>query len=274
MSENMENGDVFSETDGGEEYVTEDMEDVGEAELDGVPEADVEEEIELSDGDGTELPPSDEEEVESAAPDERDRIIAELRAQLAAEKSNADDLKSLTKETLEKMGLTVGDDLTDAMERAVAESDGVSVEEYKRRRQDSIELKRHKEAERRRAFDELTANDLSELKRSFPELLKKGSINDCFDSFGDFAEFGKLRDAGISPKRAYLAINGDKIRDRQAAAAQQRAASDGKRHITSVAPKRAADDGVSIPKETMREWRELFPDKTDREIRSLYKQSL
>ena len=40
-----------------------------------------------------------------------------------------------------------------------------------------------------------------------------------FDSFADFVQFGKLRDSGVAPKTAYLAVNGDKVRTKQAAAA-------------------------------------------------------
>lgn len=206
--------------------------------------------------------------------DEKDAIIADLKAQLATEKSNNAHLRNLSTETLEKMGISVGDDVTDTMERTVAESEGISVEEYRKRRQDSANLAQQKEAEKRQAYEQLAANDLSELKKSFPDLLKKGKINDCFDDFDDFVEFGRLRDAGVSPKRAYLAVNGDKVRNQQAIAAQRKAASDGKKHITSVAPKKASDDNVVMPKETLREWRDLFPGKTDKEIRALYKQSL
>lgn len=206
--------------------------------------------------------------------DEKDAIIADLKAQLATEKSNNAHLRNLSTETLEKMGISVGDDVTDTMERTVAESEGISVEEYRKRRQDSASLAQQKEAEKRQAYEQLAANDLSELKKSFPDLLKKGKINDCFDDFDDFVEFGRLRDAGVSPKRAYLAVNGDKVRNQQAIAAQRKAASDGKKHITSVAPKKASDDNVVMPKETLREWRDLFPGKTDKEIRALYKQSL
>lgn len=206
--------------------------------------------------------------------DEKDAIIADLKAQLATEKSTNAHLRNLSTETLEKMGISVGDNVTDTMERTVAESEGISVEEYRKRRQDSASLAQQKEAEKRQAYEQLAANDLSELKKSFPDLLKKGKINDCFDDFDDFVEFGRLRDAGVSPKRAYLAVNGDKVRNQQAIAAQRKAASDGKKHITSVAPKKASDDNVVMPKETLREWRDLFPGKTDKEIRALYKQSL
>lgn len=242
-----------------------------------IEEVDEDDELDESDetDEETETSGDDGESADTAAtPDEKDTLIADLRAQLAAEKSNFANLKNLSKETLEKMGIFVEGDVTDTMERTVAESEGVSVEEYRKRRQDSISLAQQKEVEKRQAFETLAASDLSELKKSFPDLLEKGKINDCFDSFDDFVEFGRLRDAGISPKKAYLAVNGDKVRNSQAVAAQRKAASDGKKHITSVAPKKASDDNVIMPKETLREWRDLFPGKSDKEIRALYKQSL
>ena len=82
------------------------------------------------------------------------------------------------------------------------------------------------------------------------------------------------RDSGVAPKTAYLAVNGDKVRTKQAAAAQQKAASGGKEHLNSAVTKKASGDNVVMPKEVMREWKDLFPDKTEKEIKQLYKQSL
>lgn len=276
----VDNDESFDLDGNSDEDIDDTLDDDNDEEIDTVDEDDELDESEETDEDGEESEESEEntdgkpESDTAAQPDERDSLIAELKAQLAAEKSNVANLKNLSKETLEKMGISVEGDVTDTMEKTVAESEGVSVEEYRKRRQDSITLAQQKEAEKRQKFEELAANDLSELKKSFPDLLEKGKINDCFDSFEDFVEFGRLRDAGISTKKAYLAVNGDKVRNQQAIAAQRKAASDGKKHITSVAPKKASDDGVIMPKETLREWRDLFPGKTDKEIRSLYKQSL
>lgn len=254
------------------------LDDDSDEDIDDIDEVDeVDEEDELDESDEE----TDEEESDdgksddaTAKPDEKDAIIEDLKRQLSAEKNNVANLKHLSKETLEKMGIDVDGDVADVMEKTVAESEGVSVEEYRKRKQESIDLANEKENAKRQAFEKLAASDLSELKKSFPDLLEKGRINDCFDSFDDFVEFGRLRDAGISPKKAYLAVNGDKVRNQQAIAAQRKATSDGKKHITSVAPKKASNDDIVMPKETLREWRDLFPDKTDKEIRALYKQSL
>ena len=126
----------------------------------------------------------------------------------------------------------------------------------------------------RQRFEQLAASDLAELKKSFPDLLQVDNIRNAFKSMEDFVQFGKLRDSGVAPKTAYMAVNGEQVRTTQAQAAQKKVAGDGKRHITSVAPKKASDTNVVMPKETLLEWRDNFPELSDAEIRKLYKETL
>ena len=136
------------------------------------------------------------------------------------------------------------------------------------------ELETAKQSLARQRFEQLAASDLAELKKSFPDLLQVDNIRNAFKSMEDFVQFGKLRDSGVAPKTAYMAVNGEQVRTAQAQAAQKKVAGDGKRHITSVAPKKASDTSVVMPKETLREWRDNFPELTDAEIRKLYKETL
>ena len=206
--------------------------------------------------------------------DGKDAEIAELRKQLAAKDAELGNVRNLSKETLQKMGVTVDGSVEEALEKANAESEGVSVEEYRKTRAQTAEAQAAERQAKQQAFEELAASDLSELKKSFPDLLKNKHIADCFDSFADFMQFGKLRDSGIEPKTAYLAVNGDKVRTKQAAAAQQKAASGGKEHLNSAVTKKASGDNVVMPREALVQWRELFPNLSDKEIKALYKQSL
>ena len=169
------------------------------------------------------------------------------------------NVRNLSRETLQKMGVQVDGSVEEALEKANAESEGISLEEYRKARAATAEAQAADRQAKQQAFEKLAAADLSELKKSFPDLLKQTHIKDCFDSMADFIQFGKLRDSGVAPKTAYLAVNGDKVRTKQAAAAQQKAASGG---------------NVVLPNEVMREWKDLFPDKTEKEIKQLYKQSL
>ena len=158
------------------------------------------------------------------------------------------------------MGVNVDGSVEEALEKANAESEGVSLEDYRKRRAETAEAQAAERQAKQQKFEELAASDLSELKKSFPDLLKNKHIADCFDSFADFVQFGKLRDSGVAPKTAYLAVNGDKVRTKQAAAAQQKAASGGKEHLNSAVTKKASGDNVVMPKEVMREWKDLFPE--------------
>ena len=166
--------------------------------------------------------------------EEKDAIIENLKKQNSKFRAQA-------KETLEKLGFKVdGDNVEEALEQAAAESDGVSLEEYRKTKDDAAEVEQARETLRRQKFETLAANDLAELKKSFPDLLETKQIKDAFANIDEFAKFGRLRDSGIDAKTAYLAVKGNDVRAKQSAAATQKAVNDGKNHITSVAPKKAA----------------------------------
>lgn len=242
---------------------------------------DEDEDGDISDEDD-ELDESDEESEETDDADTgdetagKDDTTSKLNEQLETEKATRTRLENQARKTLKSLGIEVkeGETLEEALERVDAETEGVSLKEYRKSKREAEETQRAKELLQRQKFEELAANDLAELKKSFPDLLDKGHIKDCFNSFEDFVQFGRFRDAGIKAKEAYIAVNSDKVLTAQQKAAQQKAASDGKRHITSVAPKAANAESVVMPKETLKEWRDMFPNLTDKEIRKLYKQTI
>jgi hypothetical protein len=178
------------------------------------------------------------------------------------------------KEALEMLGIKVNGDVTEALDTIAAETAGKTLEEYRRERDEQAELEKAKQELARQRFEQLCASDLAEIKKSFPDVLKVTNIRTLFNTKEDFVKFGKLRDSGIDPKTAYMAVNGEQVRAAQAQAAQNKVASNGKGHITSVAPKKASDNSVFMPKETLKEWRETFPNLSDKQIRELYKQTL
>ncbi len=261
------------DTDIDDEEMDDAEEDDGEDELD---ETDADENNDETDTEGDDKGDKSNEDAPAAesATDKKDAQIEDLRKQLAAKDSELSNVRNLSKETLQKMGVKVDGTVEEALERANAESEGVSLEDYRKARAATAEAQAAERQLKQQKFEELAANDLSELKKSFPDLLGNKHIADCFDTFADFVQFGKLRDSGIEPKTAYLAINGDKVRAKQTAAAQQKAASGGKDHLNSAVTRKASGDNVVMPKETMREWKELFPHLSEKEIKALYKQSL
>ncbi len=240
--------------------------DDGEDELD---ETETDENDDETDAESDEDDPAAE-----SATDDTDAQNEELRKQLAAKDATIDNIRNLSKETLQKMGVKVDGSVEEALEKANAESEGISVEDYRKARAATAEAQVAERQAKQQAFEALAAADLSELKKSFPDLLKQTHIKDCFDSMADFVQFGKLRDSGVEPKTAYLAVNGDKVRTKQAAAAQQKAASGGKEHLNSAVSKKASGNNTVIPKEELQQFRDMFPNLSDKELRALYKQTL
>lgn len=216
----------------------------------------------------------DEEVDEEPQVSEKDAKIAELERQHEVDETKYVKFEQQVKDTLEKLGIPVNGDVKEALDRTAAEMEGKTLEEYRREKDEKAEIENARQTLARQKFEQLAASDLAELKKSFPDLLKADNIRKCFDSMEDFIQFGKLRDSGVAPKTAYMAVNGEKVRTAQAQAVQKKVASGGKNHITSVAPKKASDSNVVMPKAELQEWRNTFPDLSDAEIRKLYKETL
>ena len=256
--------DVDAEENEEEETDADDLEESDEGE-----ELDDPDEEEETDGE-------DDEEIdqEETQVSEKDAKIAELESQNEAQKLGRAKFEKQVKDTLEMLGIKVDGDVTEALDRVAAETEGKTLEEYRKEKDEKSELETAKQTLARQRFEQFAASDLAELKKSFPDLLQVDNIRDAFKSMEDFVQFGKLRDSGVAPKNAYMAVNGEQVRTAQAQAAQKKVAGDGKRHITSVAPKKASDTNVVMPKETLEEWRDNFPELTDAEIRKLYRETL
>lgn len=252
-----------------EETDADDLEESDEGEE--LDDPDEEEETDEEETDGEDDEEIDQEDTQVS---DKDAKIAELESQNEAAKLGRAKFEKQVKDTLEKLGIKVDGDVTEVLDRVAAETEGKTLEEYRREKNEKAELETAKQSLARQRFEQLAASDLAELKKSFPDLLQVDNIRNCFKSMEDFVQFGKLRDSGVAPKNAYMAVNGEQVRTAQAQAAQKKVAGDGKRHITSVAPKKASDNNVVMPKETLLEWRDNFPELTDAEIRKLYKETL
>lgn len=199
---------------------------------------------------------------EKPAEDERDKRIAELERENKA-------LKSQGKETLKKLGVET-DDVLAGFEKLAAEADDISVEEYRKKRAESARDEEARQLLQRTEFEKKMKADLEELQRFYPETKKLTAITQV----QNFAEFGKLRDMGLSPKQAYAAANADGVRDSVAAAVKQQSLNETKQHLQSAVPKKAKGDSITMTKSELAQWRDLFPDKSDKEIIALYKSSL
>ena len=103
-------------------------------------------------------------------------------------------------------------------------------------------------------YGEIAANDLAELKRTFPELREVNDITELNNPM----RYAALRDLGLSAEEAYLATN------------RQRSSYDNRAHLTPSVP-----GGASVVREMSRNdydmAREIFSDMSDAEIRKLYR---
>lgn len=103
-------------------------------------------------------------------------------------------------------------------------------------------------------YGEIAANDLAELKRTFPELKDVYDITELNNPM----RYAALRDLGLSAEEAYLATN------------RRYGSYDNRAHLTPSVP-----GGASVIREMSRNdydmAREIFSDMSDAEIRKLYR---
>lgn len=196
------------------------------------------------------------------AQDEKDREIAELKRKLAAYEAQG-------KETLDKLGIK-SDSVMEGLEKAAAESDDISLEEYQKQK---AEKQRNDEAQKllqRTEFERKMKADLAEVQKDFPETRGLKYITEI----ENFVEFAKFRDKGLTPKQAYSAANPDGVRKSVATAVKQQSLNDTKSHLKSAVPKGSKDSSITMSKKELAEWRDIFPDKSDKELVKLYRDSL
>ena len=253
-----ENGDIIipdEDDDADAEDASEDDTDEDDADAD-------EEQDETSEEDAEEAP-AEQEVVEPASTqqDDKDRENAALRRRLSA-------LESQTKDTLAKLGVDNGDIMAGLVKLA-AEADEITPEEYLRRK---AEQDRNAEAVRTLQaieFEKKMKADLAEVHAAFPETRKYDSVT----KFPNFAKFGQFRDAKLSPKEAYIAAHPDAVRESVATATKRQSLNETKSHLKPVVSKQSKDNSITITKKEMAEYRELFPNMSDKEIMSLYRQA-
>lgn len=224
-----------------------------------------EEEPDTEDGDEEEA--AEEESKGEDAPDtesEKDAKIAELEAKLARITKNG-------KEALRKLGFE-GDseNLIDGLETLAAETEGKTLEEYRRERKEAQETEEAKAFVRRQAYENMKKADLSELHAAYPETAELDDV----EKMENFRRFAELRDAGLSVKEAYAAANPEAMRKSAADAGKKKSLAGTKAHMGSVVPRAAKGESTNMPPSEMKRWREeLFPGKSKKEIIDLWKRA-
>ena len=224
-----------------------------------------EEEGETDDSDESEDSDEEEEVAEpDNAQDEKDARIAQLEAELSR-------FKAQGKETLSKLGVK-NDDVMEGLVSLAAEADGVTPQEYIQKKTAEERDAQARALLQQQEFEKLATADLAELHAAYPETKQYKHIKELPDDIKK--KFGRFRDAGLSAKEAYAAANPDGIRNTVATAVKKQSLHNSKSHLHTTVPKGSKDTSIVMPKSELARWRDLFPDKSDKEIISLYKSTV
>lgn len=177
-------------------------------------------------------------------------------------------MKAQSADTLAKLGVK-SDNVLEGLEKVAAESDDMSLDEYRKKKAESQRDDAARKLYQQAEFEKKMQSDFAEIQREFPETRGLKSLREI----ENLAKFGRFRDLGLSPKEAYAAANPDSVRKSVAAATKQQSLNETKAHLKSAVPAGSKDDGIAISKKELREWRDLFPNLSDKEISKLYRES-
>lgn len=232
---------------------------------------DTDDENEGDDGDDEEDKEPKEPEAKPEGKDEKDAQIEALKKELDALKlrdKEYEALKAQGADTLAKLGVK-SNNVLEGLEKVAAESDDMSLDDYRKKKAESQRDDAARKMLQQAEFEKKMQSDFAELQREFPETRAMKSLRDI----DNLAKFGRFRDLGLSPKEAYAAANPDSVRKNVAAATKQQSLNETKAHLKSAVPAGSKDDGIAISKKELKEWRDLFPNLSDKEISKLYKES-
>lgn len=209
------------------------------------------------DDDGKDDQPDDGQKAEKEP--ETDTRYAELQKQ-------HNELMSQVRDTLKKLGVKETD-INRGLAKLAADEEGISVEEYQKRRAAEYEAEEAMRIVKAQRFEQLAATDLAEIKAAYAGLDDVKTIQDI----PNFKRFAELRTKGLTAKEAYVAANPERVRTQAADAAKKKTLEDSKAHLKSSVPKGSKDTGAKMTRTEYREWKDLFPDLSDKELLKLYR---
>lgn len=211
---------------------------------------------------------SDDEDKETPKPAAEPESKDEKDSRIEALTKELDALKAQSADTLAKLGVK-SENVLEGLEKVAAESDDMSLDEYRKKKAESQREDAARKLYQQAEFEKKMQSDFAEIQREFPETRGLKSLREI----ENLAKFGRFRDLGLSPKEAYAAANPDSVRKSVAAATKQQSLNETKAHLKSAVPAGSKDDGIAISKKELKEWRDLFPNLSDKEISKLYKES-
>lgn len=269
FADEEETAEAIEETVEAEEQEAEEpeAEDTFEIEKDEeeIPEQDEEDEEEQPE----EAPEEEAPEVETAEP-----IIEEVIEQPKEDvwKQKYEQLQRETLKAVKSFGIEVNDteSVEDILDKTQAEFEGLSVEEYRQKKEEQELLEKSKALIQQQKYEQICAIDLMELKKSFPQLAALKHIKEI-GSFDEFKKFGTLRDKGLTVKEAYMATVGEKLMNTQELAVRQAAINNSKEHLRATAKSKQTTNGYeNMPEADRILWKGYFPNASKKEMAKLY----
>ena len=197
-----------------------------------------------------------------AKEDERDAKIQNLTRQL-------NELEAQVRDTLEGLGVDTTD-LNRALVKLAAEAAEMSEEEYLRKRTEKRQNEEARVLLERERLQRTMMADLAAIHAAYPATKKFKSV----EEFPNFEEFGRRRDGGLPPKEAFAVTHMDLIVQDAVNSAKQQSLNGTKRHLQSAVPKGSRDTSLTMTKAQLKQYRELFPNMSDKERIALYRQTM
>lgn len=183
-------------------------------------------------------------------------------------KKKHDDRESLIKDVLKIVGIDEAD-IDQGLAKLAAETEGVTVEEFLKKRAETMKAEEAQKYYNKMLLDRMVAKDLNDLHSAFPETKTISK----FEDIPNARRYAELRDLGLSVQEAYNAANPEGRRTAIANSVKQQTINASKSHLKSNVPIASKDTSVKISRAEMETMRDLFPDKSDKELVALYKKT-
>ncbi len=179
-----------------------------------------------------------------------------------------DEREAVIKDALKALGIEASN-VEEGLLRLAADATGMSVEDYAKQRNENRKLEEAQRVYKEVMLERMVQQDLNDLHTLFPETK---SITK-FEDIPNAKRYAELRDKGLSAKEAYSAANADARREVIANSVKQQTINASKSHLKSNVPIASKDTSIKISRGEMEQMRELFPDKSDKELVALYKKT-
>lgn len=225
------------------------------------------------DEDGNVIESAEEEVNEAAAQvEERETKKPDTDTPPAPEKPTDDKntkRESIIKDILKSMNIET-EDIDAGLIRIAADTKGVTPEQYIKDLDNNIRTEAAQRMYQEVMAERMVAADINELHSAFPETKAITKLEDMPNCL----RYAELRDMGLSVKEAYSAANFEGRREAVANSVKQQMINASKSHLKSNVPVASKDTGVKISRAEMNQMREMFPDKSDKELIALYKKTM